>query len=133
MPKLQDPFADTKRKFKENDLREIWQRMKATAIAQVQADLGRQAANNLAAQFNKGLGPLLDRWASQAGDLPKVSRSDLADTKDSIERVIESYRTGIQKTSIAGTKSAMILTGTLKGIKDELDRQVEWYHDVGLM
>jgi len=129
---LKDPFAETKKKFKENDLRTIWQKMKATALAKVQQDLGSKAKANLDAQFNKGLGPKLDQWSSEAAQLPKIKRSQLEDTYDDIKRTIDDYRSGIKKTSIAGTQAAMILDGTLKGLQDELDRQVDWYRDVGL-
>ncbi len=132
MPALKDPFADTKKKFGENDLRTIWTTMKASGLNRVQQDFGSKARANLDGQFSKGLGPLLDTWSSEAAQLPKIKRSQLEDTYDRIKDTIDDYRSGIKKTSINGTPAAMILDGTLKGLQDELDRQVDWYKNVGL-
>ncbi len=106
--------------------------MKTSALNRVQQDLGPKARANLDSQFNKGLGPLLDQWSDEASQLPKIKRSTLEDTADKIAKTITSYRQGIKKTSIAGTQSAMVLDGTLDHLQQELDRQVDWYKEVGL-
>ncbi len=129
---IKDPFAEVKKKFVENDLRTIWRAMKQTALNQVQADIGSKARANLEGQFNQGLGPKLEQWADEASQLPKIKRAQLEETYEDINRIISSYRSGIKNTSIKGTKSAMILDRTLQGLKEELDRQVQWYKDVGL-
>jgi hypothetical protein len=132
MPALKDPFADIKKKFGENDLRTMWKTMKTSALNRVQQDYGSKARANLDGQFNKGLGPLLDKWSDEASQLPKIERTRLEDTYDSITRTVTSYRQGIKKTSIAGTPAAMVLDGTLDHLQQELDRQVDWYKGVGL-
>ena len=129
--KLKDPFEEVKKKFKENDLAEIWRRMKAEGLGVLQQEHGAKARQNLEKQFDKGLGPLLDQWAREAGDPVRTPRSDRERTHDQIRWTIASYRSSIKGFGWGG-RAPMVLDGTLKHLDEELERQVEWYRGAGL-
>jgi hypothetical protein len=111
----------TQDRFKNQDLRKLWQKMKAQAGEELKK-FDPDAAKQLPALFDKGLGPLLDKWDQETAKWPNYDAKKLGSIGGEIARVMADYHK-----RAPGGKAGMVISGALDGIAGELNRRLKWY------
>jgi DNA polymerase/3'-5' exonuclease PolX len=120
-----DPTKATQDKFKNQDLRTMWRTMKTKAINEFKAR-DPEGAKKLSGEFDKGLGPLLDKWDQETAKWPKYDAKKLGDIGKQAANVIEEYK---KAGHIPGGKENLIIQGALNGIAGEMTRRLKWYNN----
>ena len=115
---------DLRDKFKNKNLRDSWKKVKKGMLSELKKH-DEKEYKALKREFDKGLGPLLDKWSREVGKFPKHDPKKVGEIGHKIQGVMKHYETAFRKVSDTFLRGT--LETALDGIAHEMNRQLKWY------